>query len=138
MIKVMSAAGRYFYITLLSVFYRISDNICKIKANKSVIITKINALELGKYSLELGAGKKNIDDKVTVAYKDLKGLNGYAKAGFKEGDIVTYEDLLYALMLPSGADAAQALAYHTTGNPTSFVELMNKELFIKIKLELKH
>ena len=71
---------------------------------------------------------KNIDDKVTVTYNDLIDLNGYAKAGFVVGDKVTYKDLLYALMLPSGADAAQILANNISGSVDEFVKLMNKKV----------
>lgn len=46
-------------------------------------------------------------------------------AGFKENDKVTYEDLLYGLMLPSGADAAKALSILIAGNEDEFVKLMN-------------
>ena len=48
----------------------------------------------------------NLDDVVVVSSDDLQGLVGYAKAGFKAGDKVTYRDLLYGLMLPSGAELA--------------------------------
>lgn len=46
-------------------------------------------------------------------------------AGLKVGDVVTYEDLLYASMLPSGADATDSLAISLTGSISSFVEKMN-------------
>lgn len=42
----------------------ISNKKFVIKANKSGKITKIDALEIGKLSLELGAGKKSIKDKI--------------------------------------------------------------------------
>ena len=72
----------------------------------------------------------NIDDlnkKVTITYNDVYNLWGYTVAGLEEGDVVTYKDLLYAMILPSGADASQALAYHISGSPAKYVELMNKE-----------
>ena len=43
---------------------RVSDNTYKIKAIKSGVIKKIDALEVGKLSLSLGAGKINIKDKI--------------------------------------------------------------------------
>lgn len=42
----------------------ISNKKCIIKSNKNGEIAKINALEIGKLALELGAGKKNIKDKI--------------------------------------------------------------------------
>jgi len=70
----------------------------------------------------------NIDDTVTVDYKDLQGLQGYAVAGFKAGDTVTYKDLLYALMLPSAADAANILSRNIAGSVDDFVTLMNEKV----------
>ena len=67
----------------------------------------------------------NLEETVKVEYKDLTGLTGYAVAGFKAGDTVTYKDLLYALMLPSAADAANILARSIAGNTEDFVNMMN-------------
>ncbi len=47
--------------------------------------------------------------------------------GLKEGDTFTLEDLLYGLMLPSGNDAALAIANAVGGNEGHFVEMMNAE-----------
>lgn len=43
---------------------KVSDRKYVIKSNKNGILKKINALEIGKLSLELGAGKKSIKDKI--------------------------------------------------------------------------
>lgn len=48
-------------------------------------------------------------------------------AGFKQGETVSVKDLLYGLFLPSGADAAQALALEEAGSETAFVGLMNEK-----------
>ena len=69
----------------------------------------------------------NLDKKVTITDKDVYNLWGYTVAGLVEGDVVSYRDLLYAMILPSGADASQALAYHISGSTEKYVELMNKE-----------
>lgn len=72
----------------------------------------------------------NVDDlnkKVTITDKDIYNLWGYTVAGLEVGDVVTYKDLLYAMILPSGADASQALAYHISGSPEEYIKLMNKE-----------
>jgi D-alanyl-D-alanine carboxypeptidase (penicillin-binding protein 5/6) len=49
------------------------------------------------------------------------------KAGFKEGDRVTVEKLLYAALIGSANDAAVALSEAVAGSETRFVELMNKK-----------
>ncbi len=73
---------------------------------------------------------ENIQDlkaTVTITPEMLNDIYEYSKAGFKEGDVVTYEDLLYAVLLPSGADAVQALAITLTGSNDNFAALMNKK-----------
>ena len=46
-------------------------------------------------------------------------------AGFEPGEACSVEDLLYAMMLPSGADAAVMLATHAAGSEAAFAEKMN-------------
>ncbi len=69
----------------------------------------------------------NLNEVVTVPSGAFYNVSGYAEAGFKVGDKVTIKDLLYGTLLPSGADAAQALALLTSGSLSSFVEKMNKK-----------
>ena len=73
---------------------------------------------------------KNLDEKIIITSNDLEGLleEDASVAGLCEGEEVTYCDLLYALFLPSGADAARALANNIGGNVNSFVRLMNKKV----------
>ncbi len=78
----------------------------------------------------------NLDEKVVITNSDLKGLaeKNLVTAGFKTGDTVTYRDLLYGLLLPSGADAAKALSRLVGGSEEKFIKLMNekaKELSLK-------
>jgi len=49
------------------------------------------------------------------------------KAGFKEGDKVTVEELLNAALISSANDAAVALAEEVAGSESRFVELMNRK-----------
>lgn len=48
-------------------------------------------------------------------------------AGFLDNETVDVEDMLYGLILPSGADAALGLAMLTSGSEEAFVELMNQK-----------
>ncbi|MGE7910505.1 D-alanyl-D-alanine carboxypeptidase family protein [Lysinibacillus xylanilyticus] len=48
-------------------------------------------------------------------------------AGFKAGDFVTIEDLLYGTLLASGADATGTLADMMAGSEEAFVTLMNNK-----------
>lgn len=71
---------------------------------------------------------EDLNKEVIITKEMLQGLDGYAKAGFRVGDKLTYLDLLYALMLPSAADAAQALAIDISGSIEEFSNLMNKKI----------
>ena len=76
------------------------------------------------------AAIENIDDfsaSVTITNEMLAGIYWNASvAGLKVGDTVTYMDLFYAAILPSGADATQVLAYVVSGNVRDFVAKMNE------------
>lgn len=48
-------------------------------------------------------------------------------AGFEPGEIINAKDLLYGLILPSGADAAQALAIMIAGSEQQYANLMNEK-----------
>ncbi len=48
-------------------------------------------------------------------------------AGIREGDTLTAEQVLYGLMLRSGADTANMAALHIAGSEEAFVALMNEK-----------
>ena len=50
-----------------------------------------------------------------------------SKAGFKKGDRITIEGLLYAALLESANDAAVAISEAIAGSETRFVSLMNQK-----------
>ncbi len=83
--------------------------------------------------LTVSLALEKIDDlktKVTITNEDVAGLLsvGASVAGFNEGEKVTYEDLLYGALLPSGADACNALARLTYGNIKGMVDAMNEKV----------
>lgn len=69
------------------------------------------------------------DKNVTITSNMLSGLReqNLAVVGLKENQNVTYNDLLYAAFLASGADAVRGLTYSISGNEEDFVKLMNKK-----------
>ena len=77
----------------------------------------------------------DLNEKVTITKKMLDEVPFDASvADLKVGDVLTYKDLLYASMLPSGADATDSLALSLTGSIDNFVKKMNdkaKELNLK-------
>ncbi len=100
-------------------FEKESEEVIKI-ASMTKIMTTIIAIE----------NIENLDEKVTLTSNMFYGLveANASVAGFKVGDLVTYRDLLYGTMLPSGADATQALAILISGSEENFVKLMNDKV----------
>lgn len=86
-------------------------------ASTTKIMTAVVALSVG-----------TLDMPITVQ-KDAIGLaDGLASsAELKAGETLTLRDLLYALLLPSGDDAAVAIADGIAGSQERFVALMNGE-----------
>lgn len=81
----------------------------------------------------------DIHEKVRITQADLDGLfeAGATIAGFYAGELVTYEDLLYGALLPSGADACNALARLTYGSTDGMVMAMN-QLVEQLNLKNSH
>lgn len=71
----------------------------------------------------------NLDEVVTVPSKALEGLalKNAMVVGFRAGERITYRDLLYGMLLPSGADATNIVAYCLVGSEEGFVNLMNEK-----------
>lgn len=68
----------------------------------------------------------NLDEEVTITNEVFQGLEEYAMAGLRVGYQVSYRDLLYGVLLPSGADAVNAIVLNMGGSE-KFVELMNNK-----------
>lgn len=71
----------------------------------------------------------NLDDTFLITNEMIAPLyeQDASCVGFKGGEYVTIRDLLYGLILPSGADAAVALAQYVAGSEEQFAELMNEK-----------
>lgn len=70
----------------------------------------------------------NLDATVTITTEDITGwlAKDASVAGFTAGETVTYRDLLYACLLPSGADACYCLARVLYGNEANMATAMNR------------
>lgn len=89
-------------------------------ASTAKIMTAVIALEYYKP-----------DDILTIQSSYADG----AVVGFKEGERVFFQDALYGMLLPSGNDAALAIAQNFPGGEKAFVEKMNKKA---VSLYLAH
>lgn len=70
----------------------------------------------------------NQDKKLTITQDIIRFVQqrGASNCGFIAGEEVAVKDLLYGVILPSGADAVLALCKEVSGSETKFAELMNK------------
>lgn len=68
----------------------------------------------------------SLTDTVTVSEQAIaqSGTSG-SNAGLKAGDVISVEDALYAMMLPSANEAANAIGEKIAGTQEAFAELMN-------------
>lgn len=71
----------------------------------------------------VGLSHFQMQDVLTLQDDRVEG----STVGFKKGEQVTFEDLLYAMLLPSGNDAAVAIAQNYPGGQNAFIEAMNKK-----------
>ena len=87
-------------------------------ASTTKIMTAIIAIQAG-----------NLDQLVTIHQDAVNEviLNGGSGAQLVVNDQMTLRDLLYGLMLPSGDDAAVAIADAVAGSVPNFVKIMNIE-----------
>lgn len=105
------------------ILYNLNDNTILYEKNSEerVSIASITKIMTSIVALE---NIDDLNDYVTITLKDFNGTVGYSKAGFNVGDKVTYEDLLYGILLPSGAEAVNAIVNNTFGYD-EFIIAMN-------------
>ncbi len=63
------------------------------------------------------------NDVLTIKTENVEGVN----VGFKIGEKLNFSDILYAMLLPSGNDAALALAQNYPGGEEEFIKKMNEK-----------
>ena len=96
-----------------AILYNLTDNyiLYDKNSNDEVPIASITKIMTSIIAIE------NIDDldkEVTITTNVFNNISEYAQTGLKIGNKVTYRDLLYGVLLPSGADAVNALILNTT------------------------
>lgn len=103
-------------------------------SDKEIAVASLTKMMTASVALDL---IDDLDEKVVLTANDFRGLleANASVAGFEIGEEVTYRDLLYGLLLPSGADAALALSNNLAGSEEAFVAKMNEKA---VSLNLKH
>ena len=108
------------------ILYNMNDNevIYEKNSNEKVEIASLTKIMTAIVAIEKS---DDLNKQVVIDNRTLKGIEDYAQAGFKVGDKVSIMDLLYGVLLPSGADAVNAIAINAFGGKAKFVSLMNEE-----------
>ena len=88
-------------------------------ADTAMLMTALLAVEA------VEAGSASLYAEVTVPDEALEGLPESAVRLLAAGEVLTLEDLLYLAMLPSAADACNAIAVYLSGSVEDFVGQMN-------------
>ena len=123
-IPIFNVYAKDFSVTANNIIlYNLNDDsiIYEKNSEERVSIASITKIMTALVALE------NIDDlsdTVIITENDFAYTSGYSKAGFSVGDTVTYEDLLYGILLPSGAEAVNSAVNNTLGL-NEFVKEMN-------------
>lgn len=114
--ELTAASSTLFNITDKNVVYSTRAFETMYPASMTKVMTALVVLKYG-----------NLEDLVTVT--DGSVITEYAASlcGIAPGDVLTLEQLLYGLMMPSGNDAGNAIAIHMGGSLEGFAEMMNKE-----------
>lgn len=90
--------------------------------NKKMYPASITKILTGLLVVE-SCSRKDI---ATVSAGAVKLPRGYAHIALADGDTLSIDDAMYALMLASANDAANVLAEHTAGSRKKFVQQMNE------------
>lgn len=104
------------------VLFSKNPNLLFSMASTTKIMTAIIGLEYYK-----------MDDVLTIKTENVEGAN----VGFKKGQKFFFKELMYSMLLPSGNDAALALAQNFKGGEGEFVRKMNDKA-ISLNLQNTH
>lgn len=89
-------------------------------ASTTKIMTALLAIEA------VERGEVSMDSRVEITAEMLDGLDpDGSNMALKEGEILSLDSLLKGLMIPSGNDAACAIAYYIGKSKAAFVDMMN-------------
>ena len=93
--------------------YNVLDKVYPASTTK--ILTALTAIKYG-----------NLEKNITVSKNATNLIEGSSLAKLNPGDVLSLRQLLYGLMLPSGNDAAVAIAEGISGSEKKFAKLMNE------------
>lgn len=110
-----------------AILYNITDDkvLYEKNADEKVYIASLTKIMTALVAIE---NIQDFNQKVVVTSDMLKDVtNDLSVAGFNAGNILTYNEILYGIILKSGADATEIAAYSISGSEKEFVKLMNQK-----------
>ena len=110
-----------------AVLYNMTDDkvLYEKNADQEVYIASLTKMMTALVAIE---NIKDFNQKVVVTSDMLKDVTyDLSVAGFNVGNILTYDEILYGIILKSGADATEIAAYSISGSEKEFVKLMNQK-----------
>jgi D-alanyl-D-alanine carboxypeptidase (penicillin-binding protein 5/6) len=112
-----AAAGILMDVDDGRVLFKAHENDQLPMASTTKVMTALIALKRG-----------HLDQPITIGADAVaEGLGDNSHMGVREGEVISLEDMLYGLLLPSGDDAAVAIADALGGSEAGFVAMMNAE-----------
>lgn len=112
-LEISAKSALVYDLTINKILFEKNPNQKLPMASLTKIMTAIIALE-----------NYNEEDELQVRKEDLVGENSM---GLSSGEVITVEELLYGLILPSGNDAAEVLASNYSGGRLEFIKAMNNK-----------
>ena len=110
------------------ILIRLKDNVILMQKNSE---EKIYPASLTKMMTAIVAIEElpDLNEEIKLTNSTFQGLYGAdaSMAGFQPGEQVRAIDLLYGVMLPSGAECCIGLADRIAGSEQSFVKMMNQK-----------
>ena len=110
-----------------AILYNMTDDkvLYEKNADEEVYIASLTKMMTALVAIE---NIKDFNQKVVVTNDMLKDVTyDLSAAGFNAGNILTYDEILYGIILKSGADATEIASYSISGSEKEFVKLMNQK-----------
>lgn len=119
--------------TKYSYIYNLTDDIViyEENAHEEILVASMTKIMTAIIVIE---NNNNLDKEISITDEDLRDMYDYTTTGFERGDKVSIKELLYGILLVSGADSVNAAVRATTKTEEEFIDLMNqkvKELNLK-------
>ena len=106
--------------------YNVENNRVLHKKNESERIAPASTVKIMTGILAVEHYKDRFGETVTATNKSIGSYQG-KNIGLKNGELVTVENLLYAVIVRGANDAANVLGYEIAGSHDAFLQMMNNK-----------